>query len=314
MDSQPPSRRPASIPAATSIFPSGTVHGTVTADDGTRLFVESRDGEFAADAPRLFLCDGILCDGFIWKYAWDELATLGPITHWHYRGHGRSAPPADPDKISVEQHAADLMRVRESVGNPPAILVGHSMGCQVILESYRQNPENVRALVLICGTFGKVTATFRGLPILDLVLPKLVDTVLKHEELARAVWTRISPEMVLKLALRAGDLDPDKVRSEDMLPYLKHMTHVDLPMFLKMLRAAGEHSAEAWLGDIKVPTLIIAGERDTFTPAFLARGMAAAIPESELVVVERGSHVVPIEQPEMVNTRLVEFVRSRVLA
>jgi pimeloyl-ACP methyl ester carboxylesterase len=313
MGSHPPSR-PASIPPTTSIFPAGTVHGAVTADDGTRLFVESRDGDFAKDAPRLFLCDGILCDGFIWKYAWDELASLGPITHWHYRGHGRSAPPADPEKISVEQHAADLMRVRESVGNPPAILVGHSMGCQVILESYRQNPENVRALVLICGTFGKVTATFRGLPILDLVLPKLVDTVLRHEELARAVWTRIPPDMVLKLALRAGDLDPDKVRSEDILPYLKHMTHVDLPMFLKMLRAAGEHSAEAWLGDVKVPTLIIAGERDTFTPAFLARGMAAAIPESELVVVERGSHVVPIEQPEIVNTRLVEFVRSRVLA
>ncbi len=313
MPSHPPSR-PATAPPPTSIFPAGTAPGTVMADDGTRLFVESRDGDFAADAPRLFLCDGILCDGFIWKYAWDELAALGPITHWHYRGHGRSAPPADPEKISVEQHAADLMRVRESVGNPPAILVGHSMGCQVILESYRRNPENVKALVLICGTFGKVTATFRGLPILDMVLPKLVDTVLKHEELARAVWTRIPPDMVLKLALRAGDLDPDKVRAEDILPYLKHMTHVDLPMFLKMLRAAGEHSAESWLGDIKVPTLIIAGERDTFTPAFLAHGMAAAIPGSELVVVDRGSHVVPIEQPEMVNTRLVEFVRSRVLA
>ena len=313
MDSHPPSRPP-TLPPPTSIFPAGTTPGTVMANDGTRLFVESRGGDFAADAPRLFLCDGILCDGFIWKYAWDQLATLGPVTHWHYRGHGRSAPPADPERISVEQHAADLMRVRESVGNPPAILVGHSMGCQVILESYRQNPENVRALILICGTFGKVTATFRGLPILDMVLPKLVDTVLKHEELARAVWTRIPPDMVLKLALRAGDLDPEKVRAEDMLPYLKHMTHVDLPMFLKMLRAAGEHSAEPWLGEIKVPTLIIAGERDTFTPAFLARGMAAAIPESELMVVDHGSHVVPIEQPEMVNMRIVDFVRSRVLA
>ena len=301
------------------MFPPGVTQQSVIADDGTRLFVESRDGDAMprnadpATVPRIFLCDGILCDGFIWKYIWDDLAALAPLTHWHYRGHGRSSSPADPEKIGIDQHARDLGKVRESVGNPPAILVGHSMGCQVVLEAYRQDPTNVRALILICGSFGKVTATFRGLPILDLMLPKLVAGVLKHEELARAIWTRIPPEMVLKLALRAGDLDPNKIRSEDILPYLKHMTHVDLPMFLKMLRAAGEHSAENELADIKVPTLIVAGERDTFTPAFLAKAMGAAIPESELVVVERGSHVVPIEQPEIVDARIAEFLRSRVL-
>jgi pimeloyl-ACP methyl ester carboxylesterase len=92
------------------------------------------------------------------------------------------------------------------------------------------------------------------------------------------------------------------------------MTHVDFPMFLKMLRAAGEHSAEDTLADVSVPTLVVAGEKDTFTPAFLAQSMAKAIPGAELLVVAKGSHVAPIEQPELVNATIERFLRERVLA
>src|SRR5580704_11490422 len=74
--------------------PEGESHGFARAADGTRLFVRAR-GE---GSPRAILCDGILCDGFIWKYAWDALAKVLPVAHWHYRGHGRSALPVDPER------------------------------------------------------------------------------------------------------------------------------------------------------------------------------------------------------------------------
>jgi len=86
------------------------------------------------------------------------------------------------------------------------------------------------------------------------------------------------------------------------------MTHVDFAMFLKMLRAAGEHSAEEYLKDIDVPVLIIAGEKDTFTPGSLSTWMAEQIPGSELLVVPAGTHVAPIEQPELVKSRIKAFV------
>ena len=158
-----------------SFAPPGETHQWAVASDGTRLFVRSRDGGHsdAAGGVRAFLCDGVLCDGFIWKYAWDDLARDVGVTHWHYRGHGRSAPPSDPDRIDITAHTGDLMKVRELVGHPPAVLFGHSMGCQVALENYRFHPENVRGLVLMCGSFGNVTTTFHGVPILDRVLPKL---------------------------------------------------------------------------------------------------------------------------------------------
>src|SRR6185295_18036211 len=117
----------------------------------------------------------------------------------------------------------------------------------------------------------------------------------------------------LKLALKAGDVDPENIHPEDLLPYLQHMTHVDLSMFLKMLRAAGEHSAEEYLEKVEVPTLVIAGERDTFTPAFLAESMAAAIPGAELLLVNHGTHVSAIEQPEIIGERILRFARDRIL-
>ncbi len=293
-------------------LPVGERHGSVTSVDGTRLFVRSRDNDFPPSATRAILCDGILCDGFIWKYLWDDLAPVLPITHWHYRGHGRSAAPADPERIGIGAHAADLQAVRESVGNPKVVLLGHSMGCQVALEAYRRYPENVAGLVLICGSFGRITSTFHGVPILDLILPKLIDLVLKAPHVARAFWSRVPPETALKLALRAGEIDAQNVNPADMLPYLQHMTHVDLPMFLRMLRAAGEHSAWDVLPDVKVPTLVIAGERDTFTPASLAREMARAIPGAELMMIERGSHVASIEHPVAVDSRIITFLKDRV--
>jgi pimeloyl-ACP methyl ester carboxylesterase len=254
----------------------------------------------------------VLCDGFIWKYLWNDLAPLAPLTHWHYRGHGRSARPADPNRIDIAAHADDLGTIRRSVGDPPCVLVGHSMGCQVLLEGYRAKPEHVRALILVCGSYGKVTSTFHGVPILDMILPRLMDLAERKPELVRAVWSRIPPEMALKIALRAGEIDPEKVRAEDILPYLKHMTHVDFPMFLRMVRAAGEHTAEDLLPQIKVPTLIVAGDKDTFTPAFLAESMAKAIPGAELLMVKNGTHVAPLEQPELVDGTIARFLKEKV--
>jgi pimeloyl-ACP methyl ester carboxylesterase len=231
--------------------------------------------------------------------------------HWHYRGHGRSAPPADPNRLDIATHAADLDSVRRHVGDPPCVLFGHSMGCQVSLEALRLRPAGVRGLVLLCGSFGNVTSTFHGLPLLDLILPRLLEVAERMPEVVRAIWTRLPPRLALKIALRAGEIDPKRVRAEDFLPYLDHMTHVDFPMFLRMLRAAGEHTAGDLLARVDVPVLVVAGEKDTFTPAFLARAMAEALPKAELLLVPDGTHVAPIEQPELINTRIEQFLRER---
>lgn len=289
----------------------------VSGVDGTKLFVRS-----SQDAPpkalRSFFCDGIGCDGFIWKYLFPRVHAVTELSHWHYRGHGRSAFPTDAERCTIEDNAEDLNAVRADVRTAQSlpqgeVLFGHSMGVQVCLEAYHRAPENVRAMVLLCGSSGKVTHTFRNVPILEALLPPLSRFVDKYPDVIRAVWSRVPHEMALKIALKMGDFDSEHFKLENVLPYMEHMSNVDIPFFLRMLASAGAHSAEASLSSIRVPVLVVAGENDTFTPAWLSRQMAESIPGAEYVEVKGGSHVSPIEQPQLVCGQVDAFLRKHLL-
>jgi pimeloyl-ACP methyl ester carboxylesterase len=261
--------------------------------------------------PTAVLCDGIACDGFVWKYLWELLGERMPVAHWHYRGHGRSAPPVEEKAIGIPALAHDLTSVRRHLGSPPVVLFGHSMGCQVALENYLQNPEGVRGLVLLCGSHGRITETFRGTNLLALYLPRVLERVERAPDVARALWSRIPHEMALRIALVSGDVDPVTLKPEDLLPYLQHMTHIDLPMFLRMLRAAGEHSVRERLAEVRCPTLVVAGEKDQFTPAYLAEEIARTIPDAELLMLPGATHVAPLEQRDTVHQAVLRFLKER---
>jgi len=280
-----------------------------TGRDGTRIYVRRRSGP--SDLTALFT-DGIACDGFIWKYLWDDLARTMQVAHWNYRGHGRSAAPEDPAAIELVEHAHDLDSVRRAIGDGPVVLFGHSMGCQVALEAYRLRPEKVRGLVLICGASGRITYTFKGTHVLAQVLPRFIERVDAHPEIARALWSRVPADIALRVALIAGEVDKHAIEPEDLMPYMKHMVDIDPRMFLRMLRSAGEHSAADLLPQIEVPALVIAGDRDTFTPPRYAEEMAAALPKGELLMVAGATHVAPLERKELVSQRIEKFLRERV--
>jgi pimeloyl-ACP methyl ester carboxylesterase len=254
------------------------------------------------------LSDGIVCDGYIYKYLWDDLLPFGSVAHWNYRGHGRSALPVDPKRIAVVDHASDLDRVRSHLGNPPVVLIGHSFGTQVALEAYRQRRSGVRALVLLCGSFGRVTYTFKGTDVLASVLPNLIGFVETHPRLARALWSRIPVNLGLTLARLTGDINLASVRADDLEPYFEHAAHVDFEMFLHMLREAGEHSAEDLLPLVDAPTLVIAGERDSFTPPAVSEAMAQLIPNASYTLVPGGTHILPLEEREAVKDLISAFL------
>ena len=62
------------------------------------------------------------------------------------------------------------------------------------------------------------------------------------------------------------------------------------------------------IAEINVPVLVVAGEKDTFTPASLSESMVERIPGGELLMVHGGSHVAPIEQPELIGGRIKQFL------
>jgi pimeloyl-ACP methyl ester carboxylesterase len=280
----------------------------VRAPDGTPIYARRATG--ATPTTALF-CDGIACDGFIWKYLWEDLRERVSVAHFHYRGHGRSGAPRNEDRIDVSAHAADADAVRRALGDPPVVLVGHSFGTQVALETYRLRPEGVRALVLVCGSFGRVTYTFKGSDMLAGVLPDVLSFVTRHPHLGRALWAHVPPKLALAAARLTGDVDPARVNPDDVAPYFEHVVHLDFALFLRMLRAAGEHSAEDLLPHVNVPVLVVAGELDSFTPPAVSRALAEAIPGAELALRPGGSHLLPLEQHDEIKRIVSEFLVRR---
>ena len=65
-------------------------------------------------------------------------------------GHGTS--PGGPEHTRIETHGADVAALLESLNLAPAILVGHSMGCRVVLEAAARAPARTRALILVDGS------------------------------------------------------------------------------------------------------------------------------------------------------------------
>lgn len=279
----------------------------VDAEDGTRLFVE----ELGEGEPPVVLTDGIGCDGFAWRYLAPRLAKRHRVIHCHFRGHGRSGPPVDREHLSIEDLARDLRCVCDALGVNRPVIAAHSMGVQVALEYCRQNPNDVGALVLMCGSFGRITTTFHGTDLLDQVLPSLVRGSKMFPSVARAVWGRVPAALAFRLACAGRELDGDRIEEEDFQRYWDHAALMDPDVFLRMLQYAGAHDAKGFLPDIDVPTLVVAAERDTFTPMELADEMARAIPNAELEVIEEASHAAPVEQPDRIADRVEEFLGSR---
>jgi pimeloyl-ACP methyl ester carboxylesterase len=293
-----------------------TSESFASARDGTRLYVRYRSGRSApaeqrhALGPTALLADGLVCDGYIYRYLWDDLAERMPVAHFHYRGHGRSGNPVDQEQIDVRAHARDMNAVREHLGDPEVVLIGHSLGTQVCLEAYRERPERVRAMVLLCGSFGRVTHTFKGSDVLSTVLPNVLDFSSRHPRLLRALWARVPVRAAIKLGVMLGDIDPSKVRVEDVEPYFRHALHVDFRLFARMLQAAGEHSAQDLLPQVGIPVLVVAGSRDTFTPPEVSVAMAEAIPGAKLALIPGGSHILPLEEHAQVRDLLRDFLGS----
>jgi pimeloyl-ACP methyl ester carboxylesterase len=283
--------------------------------DGTRLYFHTLGSGDGSVGPTAVLCDGLACDGFVWKYLWDELSEQLNVAHFHYRGHGRSSLPVDSEQIGVKALADDLDAVRRELGDPPVVLVGHSLGTQVVLEAYRRRPEGIAALVLLCGSFGRVTYTFKGSEMLASVLPNLIEFATAHPKVTRAIWSSVPPRVAIAVARLTGDINLGAVRMEDVEPYFQHVSIVDFELFLRMLRAAGEHSAEDILPQVRVPVLVVAGAKDSFTPAAVSEAMAEAIPGAELTVIASGTHLAPLEHHAEIAAKIAAFLtRNGLLA
>lgn len=262
------------------------------------------------EEPVLVTLDGILCDGFIWKYFFPYFSQNYRIVHPHYRGHGRSSTPLDIRNSSIFYIVKDLSIVFEDAKIKKATLLGHSMGVQVALEFYHLFPKKVDALVLICGSYGKVLDTFHNVKLIKYLLPIVKKLYNINPSLFSKIWKSFPPKLALEIAIRTGEVNPLFLYKYDLMPYLRHLSLIDFGLFIYMLESASKHNTWEWLDKVEVPVLIIAGEKDSFTPSHLAIKMAERIPKAQLLLVKEGTHIVPIELADLTNLRIEKFLRE----
>jgi pimeloyl-ACP methyl ester carboxylesterase len=278
----------------------------VTAPDGTRLHWSS-GGE---GAPTVVLLDGVGCAGYIWRFLLPDLQRRHRVIHWNYRGHGRSERPVDALRVSVQDCVDDLFAVLDAAGERAVLLLGHSMGVQVALEAHRRAPDRLLGLGLLCGSPGHALSAIHDAPLAAVAFPFVRRAVERFPALTRLLFRSVVPtELALRMAL-AFEVNRKLVAREDLVRYLDDLADIDAALFVRMLASADQHDATDHLPAIAVPTLIIAGEQDTFTPMWLSVKMHAAIPGSELLVLPGGTHVGPLEHPELVSLRVEKFVRD----
>ena len=283
--------------------------GTATTPDGAVLAWRA-DGEGPL---ALIACNGIGV-ATLWRPLAERFAATGRCTFltWDYRGRGASPLAERPEEMTVQQCARDLWAVLEAAGFERAVLLGHSMGAQVILEAYRQREGAVRALAPMFGAPGTV---FRGQPALESVVPLAFEGGAANAAAAEQALRAVLGLPGVWPALRAlGIVHPDLSPKESLEPYLEHLRRLDLRGYFALARDLLSHDASDVLDQVRVPTLVVAGERDLFAPAERSREMATRLPGAELLVLRGGTHASLVEQPELIFLKLEKFLDAHQIA
>jgi 3-oxoadipate enol-lactonase len=264
---------------------------------------------FAVDACRLPVDggDAVFCevtghgrplvlthDAFLHRESWDaqfeSLSSSYRVVRWDRRGYGRSDEPRAPYASDD-----DLARVVASLTEPPAVLIGCSNGGLLSLQCALNHPELVAALVLVgpivSGLGFTEHFTSRG--------GRRAGGVLTTAEEIE-YWSSTDPWFIAPANSGArGRLRALLSANPNNLQPKEH------------LERAFESPALARLGQIAVPTLIIAGEHDIADVHAHCGAIEAAIPGARRLVLPNSGHLPHFEVPSEFNPAVLGFLAAR---
>jgi pimeloyl-ACP methyl ester carboxylesterase len=194
------------------------------------------------------------------------------------------------------------------------VVVGLSFGVQVALEVWRRYPASVRALVLICGTPGHPLDRVSSSPLVRRAAIGLFRELGRQRTLAAGLLavlrSRSGLRLARELAYLSGGAHRGACPTEILEAMFAHVGRLDPELIGNVVGAYLAHSADDVLPSIRVPTLIVAGDRDHLTPVATAERMQRAIPGSKLVVFPGHTHLVQVEQPRAVHAAIDEFLHD----
>jgi pimeloyl-ACP methyl ester carboxylesterase len=101
-------------------------------------------------APPILFVHGFACSHEDWAFQTRYFEKTQEVIACDLRGHGET--PGRPQECSIEHYGGDVAALVNNLELRNVVLVGHSMGCRVVLEAARLVPKRVSALVLVDGS------------------------------------------------------------------------------------------------------------------------------------------------------------------
>lgn len=258
------------------------------------------NAEVSGDGPPLLLLHGFTGSARSWDRfvpAWRERHRVIAVD---LIGHGESDAPGDAARYTMEHAAGDLAAVLDALEIEAAAVLGYSMGGRTALSLAALHPERVSALLLESASPGLRTreereARMRQDEALAMRIEQEgIEAFVQYWENIPLFQSLQSMPEELRLRLRAQ-------RLRNSAQGLAHS-----------LRGMGTGRQPSWwdeLARLPMPVLLTAGEWDEKFVG-IARLMEAAIPRSAFVPVQRAGHMVHVEQAEIFDKIIIQFLRD----
>ncbi len=242
---------------------------------GYRIHYQSHGRE---GAPPLLLVMGLAMGSDAWESLPAALAERFHVLALDNRGVGRST--LGKGQFRIRDLADDAAAVLDAARVGPASVFGISMGGMISQQLAIRHPERVRSLVL-GATFGSHRRSHKPSPLVakDLFLV--------------AVLARRGPAMA-RLLVSDEFLAVNRERFDR---WMKGLGRADRTVARRQILAIALHEAEAELQSLRIPTLLLSGDRDRLVPVENSRRLARIIPRARLVELPGAGHAFPFERP-----------------
>lgn len=212
-----------------------------------------------------------------------------------YDQRGTGASDRLQRQFSVDQMAADLAGLMDSLRIPRAHLVGLSTGGAIGQTLAIEQPGRIERLVM-CSTWTHCDPWFRRLFEARRLMYQQAGSEL--HAMFHPLWL-YPPDYVNS---HDGELDAERSRSVAGAPPVE--------ISVGRINALLAFDRRAGLTRIKAPTLIIASDNDFITPAYHAEALGRAIPGARLAILRGGGHSISKTRTEEFNRLVLEFLEG----
>jgi len=251
--------------------------------DNTRIFYRLQGDD---NRPAIVLSHSLGCDHGMWDVQTRDLLPHFRVLRYDTRGHGASDVP--PEDCSIERLARDVIALTDALGIGKFAFCGLSMGGMIGQWLGACAPDRVTHLVL-ANTSSRMDAAAmetRRQTVLEGGMAAVADTVLGRF---------FSPE-----TLARHDADVASVR--------RTVLNTDPRGYARCCAAIRDMDQSKLLAQIRVPTMIIVGDRDVSTPwtghgEVLSRNISGA-----RVIHLPTAHLSNIERPRSFSAALLDFL------